>query len=133
MPLLSYFHSAVLTSYSSGLWLGLPISWLYSIGVLSFCPLLSKISLFLLKKRSAEYLLNQSVPTNRAALGASIIMRSTGTLVLTMARGSNVHFLYPKHLLSQIYILIIYPNYVLYMSQVSHLSHQYPISILSMS
>src|SRR6266511_6306660 len=86
IPLSSYSHSAVLTSYSSGLWLGLPIGWLYSIGMLSFCPLLSKTSLFLLKRRSAEYLLNQSVPTNKAALGASMTMRSIGTLVSAMAK-----------------------------------------------
>src|SRR6266540_4994519 len=88
IPLSSYSHSAVLTSYSSGLWLGLPIGWLYSIGVLNFCPLLSKTSLFLLKRRSAEYLLNQSVPTNKAALGASMIIRSTGTLASAMAKGA---------------------------------------------
>src|SRR6266511_694179 len=88
MPLLSYFHSAMLTSYSSGLWLGLPIGWLYSIGVLSFCPLLSKTSLFLLKRRSAEYLLNQSVPTNKAALGVSMTIRSIGTLASAMAKGA---------------------------------------------
>src|SRR6266540_3619704 len=89
MPLASYFHSAVLTSYSSGLWLGLPIGWLYSMGVLNFCPLLSKTSLFLLKRRSAEYLLNQSVPTNKAALGASMTIRSTGTLTSAMAKGAS--------------------------------------------
>src|SRR6266542_4280457 len=89
MPLLSYSHSAVLTSYSSGLWLGLLIGWLYSMGVLSFCPLLLKTSLFLLKRRSAEYLFNQSVPTNKAALGASITMRSTGTLASAMAKGAS--------------------------------------------
>ena len=57
-------------------------------GVLSFCPLLSKTSLFLLKRRSAEYLLNQSVPINKAALGASMIMRLTGTLTSAMVRGA---------------------------------------------
>src|SRR6266511_5480196 len=86
MPLLSYSHSAVFTSYSSGLWLKLLRGWLYSMDVLSFCPLLSKTSLFLLKRRSAEYLLNQSVPTNKAALGASMTMRSIGTLASAMAR-----------------------------------------------
>src|SRR6266540_3712212 len=89
IPLLSYFHSAVLTSYSSGLWLGLPIGWLYSIGVLSFCPLLLKTSLFLLKRRSAEYLLNQSVPTSKAALDASMTMRSTGTLASAIAKRAS--------------------------------------------
>src|SRR6266542_4146234 len=88
IPLSSYSHSAVLTSYSSGLWLGLPIGWLYSIGVLSFCPLLSRTSLFLLKRRSAEYLLSQLVPTNKAARGASMTMRSTGTLASAMAKGA---------------------------------------------
>src|SRR6266498_2379791 len=88
MPLASYSHLAVFTSYSSGLWLGLPIGWLYSIGVLSFCPLLSKTSLFLLKRRSAEYLLNQSVPTNKAALGASMTIRSIRTLVSAIAKGA---------------------------------------------
>src|SRR6266542_4130902 len=57
-------------------------------GVLSFCPLLSKTSLFLLKRRSAEYFLNQSVPTNKAALGASMTIRSTGTLASAMAKGA---------------------------------------------
>src|SRR6266542_175675 len=88
IPLSSYSHSAMLTSYSSGLWLGLPVGWLYSIGVLSFCPLLSKTSLFLLNRRSAEYLLNQSVPTNKAALGASMTMRSIRTLASAMANGA---------------------------------------------
>ena len=64
------------------------MGWLYSMGVLSFCPLLSKTSLFLLKRRSAEYLLNQSVPTNKAALGASMTIRSTGTLASAMAKGA---------------------------------------------
>src|SRR6266498_1376145 len=86
IPLSSYSHSAVLTSYSSGLWLGLPIGWLYLMGVLSFCPLLSKTSLFLLKRKSAEYLLNQSVPTSKAALGASMTMRSTETLASAMVK-----------------------------------------------
>src|SRR6266542_3253114 len=86
IPSSSYSHSAVLTSYSSGLWLGLLRGWLYSMGVLSFCPLLSKTSLFLLKRRSAEYLLNQLVPTNKAALGASMTIRSTGTLASAMAK-----------------------------------------------
>ena len=54
--------------------------------VLSFCPLFSKTSLFLLKRRSAEYLLNQSVPTNKAALGASMIIRSTGILASAIAK-----------------------------------------------
>src|SRR6266540_6005247 len=89
IPLLSYSYSAVFTSYSSGLWLGLLIGWLYSMGVLSFCPLLSKTSLFLLKRRSAEYLLNQSVSTNKAALGASMTIRSTGTLTSAMAKGAS--------------------------------------------
>ena len=53
-------------------------------GVLSFCPLLLKTNLFLLKRRSAEYFLNQSVPTNKAALDASMIMRSTETLASAM-------------------------------------------------
>src|SRR6266542_3011989 len=88
-PLLSYSHLAVLTSYSSGLWLGLLIGWLYSISVLSFYPLLSKTSLFLLKRRSAEYLLNQSVPTSRAALGVSMTIRSTGTLASAMIKGAS--------------------------------------------
>src|SRR6266498_2540874 len=88
IPLLSYSHSAVLTSYSYGLWLGLLIGWLYSISVLSFCPLLSKTSLFLLKRRSAEYLFNQSVPTNNAVLGAFMTIRSTGTLASAMAKGA---------------------------------------------
>src|SRR6266542_409116 len=88
IPLLSYSYSAVFTSYSSGLWLGLLIGWLYSMGMLSFCPLLSKTSLFLLKRRSAEYLLSQSMPTNRTALGVSMTMRSTGTLTLTMTKGA---------------------------------------------
>src|SRR6266498_1384166 len=88
IPLLSYSHSAVFTSYSSGLWLGLLRGWLYSIGVLSFCPLLLKTSFFLLKRRSAEYLLNQSVPTNNAALGASMTMRSTRTLTSAIAKGA---------------------------------------------
>ena len=57
-------------------------------GVLSFCPLFSKTSLFLLKSKSAEYLLNQSVPTNKAALGASMTMRSIGTLTSAMAKGA---------------------------------------------
>ena len=56
--------------------------------MLSFCPLLLKTSLFLLKRRSAEYLLNQSVPTSRAALDASITIRSTGTLTSAMAKGA---------------------------------------------
>src|SRR6266542_2814336 len=89
IPLLLYSHSAVLTSYSSGLWLGLLIGWLYSIGVLSFCPLLSKTSLFLLKRRSAKYLLNQSVPTNKAALGVSMTMRSIGTLASAMVKEAS--------------------------------------------
>ena len=55
-------------------------------GVLSFCPLLLKTSLFLLKRRSAEYLFNQSVPTSKAVLDASITIRSTGTLVSAMAK-----------------------------------------------
>src|SRR6266511_2622551 len=65
------------------------IGLLYSMGVLSFCPLLLKTSLFLLKRRSAEYLLNQSVPTNKAALGVSITIRSTGTLTSAMAKGAS--------------------------------------------
>src|SRR6266498_1033433 len=89
IPLSSYSHSAVFTSYSSGLWLGLPIGWLYSMGVLSFCPLLSKTSLFLLKRRSAEYLLNQSVPTSKAALGASMTIRSIRTLASAMAKRAS--------------------------------------------
>ncbi len=60
-PLLLYFHLAIFTSYFSNLWLKLLIGWLYSIDIFSFCPLLLKTSLFLLKRRSAEYLLNQSV------------------------------------------------------------------------
>src|SRR6266498_4463612 len=84
MPLLSYSHSVVFTSYSFSLWLGLPMGWLYFMGVLNFCPLFSKTSLFLLKRRSAEYLLNQSVPTNKAALDASMTIRSTGTLTSAM-------------------------------------------------
>src|SRR6266540_2196044 len=64
------------------------MGWLYLMGMLSFCPLLSKTSLFLLKRRSAEYLLNQSVPTNKAALGASITIRSTGTLASAIAKGA---------------------------------------------
>ena len=62
------------------------MGWLYSMGVLSFCPLFSKMSLFLLKRRSAEYLLNQSMPTNKAALDASMTMRSTGTLASAIAK-----------------------------------------------
>src|SRR6266540_687021 len=58
-------------------------------GVLSFCPLLLKISLFLLKRRSAKYLLNQSVLTNKAALGVSMTMRFTGTLASAMAKGAS--------------------------------------------
>src|SRR6266511_729377 len=87
MPLSSYSHSAVFTSYSSGLWLGLLMGWLYSIGVLSFCPLLSKTSFFLLKRKSTEYLLNQLVPTNRTVLGTFITIRSIRTLASTMTRG----------------------------------------------
>src|SRR6266542_5314777 len=88
IPLLSYSYSAVFTSYSSGLWLGLLIGWLYSMGMLSFCPLLSKTRLFLLKRRSAEYLLNQSVLTNKAALNASMTIRSTETLASAMTKGA---------------------------------------------
>ncbi len=62
------------------------MDWLYSMDVLSFCLLLSKISFFLLKRRSTEYLLSQSVPTNKTAFGASMIMRSTSTLESAMAR-----------------------------------------------
>src|SRR6266542_6668215 len=87
--LLLYSHSAVLTSYSSGLWLGLPMGWLYSIDVLSFCPLLSRTSFFLLKRRSTEYLLNQLVPTSKAALGASMTIRSTETLASAMAKEAS--------------------------------------------
>ncbi len=59
---------------------------MYSIGVLNFYSLFSKTSLFLLKRRFAEYLLSQSVPTNKAALDASITIRSIGTLILIMAK-----------------------------------------------
>ena len=69
--------------------IGLPIGWLYLIGVLSFYPLLLKTSLFLLKRRSAKYLLNQLMPTNKAALDASITMRSTGTLASAMAKRAS--------------------------------------------
>ncbi len=56
--------------------------------MLNFYPRLSKTSFFLLKRRSAEYLLNQSVPTNKAALGASMTIRSTGTLASAMVKGA---------------------------------------------
>ena len=48
-----------------------------------------KMSLFLLKRRSAEYLLNQSVPTNNAILGASMTMKSTGTLASAIAKRAS--------------------------------------------
>ena len=60
--------------------------WSYSIEVLNFYPLLLKTSLFLLKRRSAGYLLNQSVPTNKATLDASMTIRFTGTLASAIAR-----------------------------------------------
>ena len=82
------FHSTVFTLYSSNLWFRLSIVWSYSIEILNFCLLLSKTSLFLLKKRFAEYLLNQSVPTNRITLGASMNMKSTGILVSAMTKGA---------------------------------------------
>jgi len=58
-------------------------------GMLSFCPLLSKTSFFLLKRRSAKYLLSQSVSTSKATLSASMTMRSTGTLASAMVRGAS--------------------------------------------
>ncbi len=62
------------------------MGWLYSIGILDFCPLFSKTSFFLLKRKSAEYLLNQSVPTSRATLSASMTIRSTETLASAITK-----------------------------------------------
>ena len=86
-PLSSYSHLVIFISYFLGLWFELLISWLYSIGVLNFCLLFSKTSLFLLKKRFIEYFLNQSVPTNKAALDVYMTISSTGTLTSVIVRG----------------------------------------------
>ena len=56
--------------------------------MLSFCLLLSKMSLFLLKRRFVEYLLSQLVLTNRAALGVSMTIKFTETLTFAIAKGA---------------------------------------------